>query len=200
MQASRHPFAPMRKRMPPCAKARLRWQRCGMALPRSSALQKGRARCPCGPFLPASGKARQRARRALRGAGASSPLRASRRAAAIARKSPLALRASRTSSNRPRLTQRRHKPHASSFAPKRRAHGRILHRHASWKNRSAEGRMPSGPALHALPNLMAKPLCLHAARLGPASRQALERLVPKLLQALLHAEPSALLFYQGKRG
>ena len=60
--------------------------------------------------------------------------------------------------------------------------------------------MPSGPALHALPSLMAKPLCLHAARLGPASRQALERLAPELLQALLRAEPPALLFYQEKRG
>ena len=55
--------------------------------------------------------------------------------------------------------------------------------------------MPSGPALHALPKLMAKPLCFHAARLAPASRQALERLAPELLQALLHAEPPALLFY-----
>ena len=40
-----------------------------------------------------------------------------------------------------------------------------------------------------------KPLCSHAARLAPASRQALERLAPKLLQALLHAEPPALLSY-----
>ena len=170
-----------------------------MALPRSSALQKGRARCPCGPFLPTSGAARQRARRALRGTGASNLLRVSRRAAAIARKSPLALRAGRISSSRPRLAQRRHKPHASSFAPKRRAHGRILRRHASWENRSAEGRMPSGPALHALPRLMAKPPCLQAGRLASANRQTLERLIPKFLQILLHAEPPALLFYRGKR-
>ena len=176
--------------MPLCAEVHLLSHRCEMALPRSSALQKGRARCPCSPFLPTSGAARQRARRALRGTGASNLLRVSHRAAAIARKSPLGLRASRISSSRPRLAQRRHKPCASSFAPKRRAHGRILHRHISWKHRSAEGRMPSGPALHALPNLMAKPLCLHAARLGPASRQA-----PELLQALLHAEPPALHFY-----
>ena len=114
-------------------------------------------------------------------------------------KSPLALRAGRASSARPRLAQHRRKPHASSFAPKRRAHGRILRRHASWESRSAEGRVPSGPALHTLPNLMAKPLCPHAARLEPANRQALEELVPKLLQALLHAEPPALLFYRGKR-
>ena len=53
----------------------------------------------------------------------------------------------------------------------------------------------SDPILHTLPNLMAKPLCLHAARLGPANRQALERLAPKLLQILLHAESPALLFY-----
>ena len=59
--------------------------------------------------------------------------------------------------------------------------------------------MPSGPALHALPDLMAKPLCLRAARLASANRQALERLVPKLLQILLHAEPPALLYYKGKR-
>ena len=45
-----------------------------------------------------------------------------------------------------------------------------------------------------------KPLCLHAAQLGPANRQALERLAPKLLQALLHAEPPALLSYQEERG
>ena len=119
--------------------------------------------------------------------------------AAIMRKSPLALRAGRISSSRPRLAQRRHKPHASSFAPKQRAHGPILRRHTSWKSRSAEGRVPSGPALHALPPLMAKPLYFHAARLAPASRRALERLAPKLLQILLHAESSALLFYQGKR-
>ena len=59
--------------------------------------------------------------------------------------------------------------------------------------------MPSDPALHALPSLMAKPLCLQAARLEAASRQALEELVLKLLQILLHAEPPALLFYRGER-
>ena len=79
------------------------------------------------------------------------------------------------------------------------ARGRILHRHASWKNRSAEGRVPSGPALHALPVHKAKPPCFQAGRLGPASRQALERLMLKFLQILLHAEPPALLFYRGKR-
>ena len=146
-----------------------------------------------------SGTARQRARRVLRGTGASNLLQASCRAAAIAQKSPLALRAGRISSSRSRLTQRRHKPCASSFAPKRRAHGRILHRHISWKNRSAEGRVPSGPALHTLPSLMAKLLCLHAARLASASRQALERLAPELLQALLHAESPALLSYRKER-
>ena len=182
--------------MPLYTKMHLFSYRCEMALPRSSALQKGRARCPCGPSLPASDTARQRARRALRGTGASSPLRASRRAAAIARESPLALRAGRISSNRSRLTQRRHKPCASSFAPKQRAQGRILRRHTSWKNRSAEGRMPSGPILHTLSNLMAKSFCLHATRLGSANRQTLERLIPKFLQILLHAESSALLFCQ----
>ena len=44
-----------------------------------------------------------------------------------------------------------------------------------------------------------KPLCFHAARLAPASKQALERLIPKFLQILLHAESSTLLFYRGKR-
>ena len=181
--------------MPLYAEVHLLSHHCEMALPRSSALQKGRARCPCSPFLPASGAARQRARRALRGTGASSLLRVSHRAAVIVRKSPLVLRTDRTNSNRSRLTQRRHKPCANSFAPKRRTHDRILHRHINWKNRSAEGRMPSGPALHALPKLMAKPPCLQAGRLAPASRQALERLIPKFLQILLHAEPPALLFY-----
>ena len=161
--------------MPLCAEAHLLSHHYEMALPRSSALQKGRARCPCSPFLPTSDTARQHVRRVLRGTGASNLLRVSHRAAAIMRKSPLGLRASRISSNRSRLTQRRHKPCASSFAPKRRAHDRILHRHTNWKNRSAEGRMPSGPALHALPVHKAKPLCFHAARLAPASRQALER-------------------------
>ena len=37
--------------------------------------------------------------------------------------------------------------------------------------------------------------CLRAARLEAASRQALEELILKFLQILLHAEPSALLFY-----
>ena len=74
------------------------------------------------------------------------------------------------------------------------AHGRILRRLTSWKRRSAEWRMSPGPALHTLSNIMAKPLCLHAARLAPANRQALEELVPKLLQILLHAESPALLF------
>ena len=55
MQASQYPFTPMRRRMPPCTKVHLLWQHYEMALPRSSALQKGRARCPCGPFLPAKG-------------------------------------------------------------------------------------------------------------------------------------------------
>ena len=120
-----------------------------MALPRSSALQRDHAHCPCGPFLPTSGAARQRTRRALRSTGASNLLRVSRRAAAIARKSPLGLRANRISSSRPRLTQRRHKPHAGSFAPKRRAHGRVLRRHTSWENRSAEGRCPlARPCMH----------------------------------------------------
>ena len=54
--------------------------------------------------------------------------------------------------------------------------------------------MPSGPALHALPCLVAKPFRFQAARLEAASRQALEELAPKLLQALLHAGPPALLF------
>ena len=185
--------------MPPCAKVHLRWQRYEMALPRSSALQKGHVHCPCDPFLPTSDTARQRARRALRGTGASNLLRVSHRAVAIMQKSPLALRTDCINSNRSRLTQRRHKPYASSFAPKRRAQGRILRRLTSWKHRSAEGRMPSDPILHTLLNLMAKPLCLHAARLASASRQALERLAPELLQILLHAEPLALLFYRGER-
>ena len=59
--------------------------------------------------------------------------------------------------------------------------------------------MSSDPILHTLSNLMAKSFCLHAARLGPASKQALERLAPELLQALLHAEPPALLFYREER-
>ena len=85
-------------------------------------------------------------------------------------------------------------------APKRRTRDRILHRHINWKNRNAEGRMSSDPILHTLSNLMAKSFCLHATRLTSASRQALEELAPKLLQILLHAESSALLFYQEKRG
>ena len=48
--------------MPPCVKVHLLWQHCEVALLRSSALQKGHARCPCDPFLPTSGAARQRAR------------------------------------------------------------------------------------------------------------------------------------------
>ena len=138
-------------------------------------------------------------RKALRSAGASSPLRVSRRATAMMQESPLALRAGRSSSARPRLAQRRHKPRASSFAPKRRARGRILRRHASWENRSAEGRVPSGPALHALPVHKAKPSCFQAIWLALASRLGLERWVPKLLRILLHAEPPALLLYRGKR-
>ena len=59
--------------------------------------------------------------------------------------------------------------------------------------------MPSGPALHALPMHKAKPPCFQAGRLVLASRLALERLALKLLQALLHAESPALLFYRGKR-
>ena len=55
--------------------------------------------------------------------------------------------------------------------------------------------MSSDPILHTLSHLMAKPLRLHAARLTSASGQALEELVPKLLQILLHAESSALLLY-----
>ena len=121
MQTSQHPFAPMRKRMPPCTKVHLRWQHYEMAPPRSSALQKGHAHCPCGPFLPTSGAARQRARRVPRGAGTSNLLRVSHRSAGIMRKSLLDLRTNRINSNRSRLTQRQHKPCASSFAPKRRS-------------------------------------------------------------------------------
>ena len=88
----------------------------------------------------------------------------------------------------------------SSFALKRQTHDRILRRLISWKYRSAEGRMPSDPTLHALSNLMAKSLCLQATRLEAANRQTLEELIPKLLRILLHAEPPALLFYQEKRG
>ena len=83
MQTSQHPFAPMRKRMPPCTKVHLRWQRYEMALPRSSALQKGHARCPCDPFLPTNNTARQRARRVPRGTGASNLLRVSHRNAGM---------------------------------------------------------------------------------------------------------------------
>ena len=46
---------------------------------------------------------------------------------------------------------------------------------------------------------MAKPLCHQAARLEAASRQALEELALKLLQILLRAESSALLFYWGEK-
>ena len=187
--------------MPLCTEVHLFSHCYEMALPRSSALQKGHAqghaRCPCSPFLPTSNTARQRACRVLRGTGASNLLQFSHRVVVIARKSPLLLRAGRASSSRPRLTQRRHKPHASSFAPKRRTHDRILHRHINRKNRSAEGRMPSDPILHALPIHKAKPPYFQAGRLGSANRQTLERLAPKLLQALLHAEPPALLFYRG---
>ena len=59
--------------------------------------------------------------------------------------------------------------------------------------------MPSDPVLHALPMRKAKPPCFQAGRLVSANRQALERLILKLLQILLHAEPPALLFYLGKR-
>ena len=59
--------------------------------------------------------------------------------------------------------------------------------------------MPPGPALHALPVRKAKPPCFQAGWLALASRLAMERLVPKLLQVLLRAEPPALLFYRGKR-
>ena len=199
MQTSQYACAPMRKRVPLCTEVHLLWQHYEAALPRSSALQKGHAHCPCNPFLPTSDTARQRVREVLRDTSASNLLRVSHRAAAMARKSPLDLRTDRINSNRSRLTRRRHKPHASSFAPKRRAHDRILHRHINWENRNAEGRMSSGPILHALLNLMAKPLWLHAARLGSANRQTLEELIPKFLQIFLHAEPPALLFYRGKR-
>ena len=59
--------------------------------------------------------------------------------------------------------------------------------------------MPSDPILHALSIHKAKSSCLQAGRLGSANRQALERLAPEPLQALLRAEPPALLFYRGKR-
>ena len=55
--------------------------------------------------------------------------------------------------------------------------------------------MSSDPILHTLSYLMAKSFCLRAARLEAANKQALEELMLKLLQALLHAEPPALLFY-----
>ena len=106
-------------------------------------------------MAPPAPQAQRHKRRVLRSTGASNPLRVSHRAAAITQKSPSALRTNCSNSARSRLTQHRHKPHASSFAPKRRTHDRILHRHINWKNRSAEGRMPSGPALHALPGLAA---------------------------------------------
>ena len=73
-------------------------------------------------------------------------------------------------------------------------HGRILHRLISWKRRGAEWRMSSDPVLHTLSYLMAKSLCLEAARLESANRLTLEELIPRLLQILLHAEPSALIF------
>ena len=53
---------------------------------------------------PPAPQAQRRKRRALRGAGASNPLRVSHCAAAMAQESPLALRAGRSSSARPRLT------------------------------------------------------------------------------------------------
>ena len=109
--------------MPPCAKAHLRWQHCEMALPRSSALQKGHAHCPCDPFLPTTDTARQRARRVPRGTGASNLLRVSHRNAGITRTSSLDLRTNCINSNRSRLTQRRREPHANSFAPMRRNTG-----------------------------------------------------------------------------
>ena len=52
---------------------------------------------------PPAPQAQRRKRKVLRGTGASSPLRVSHRAAAMMQKSPLALRAGRSSSARPRL-------------------------------------------------------------------------------------------------
>ena len=83
MQASQYPFAPMRKRMPPCTKVHLRWQHYEMGLPRSSTLQKSHVHCPYAPFLPTSSAARRRAREAPRGAGASNLLRVSHHGRAL---------------------------------------------------------------------------------------------------------------------
>ena len=91
--------------MPLCAAAHPYSHHCEALLLRSSGLQKSRARCPCGPYLPASDTAAQQEHRALRAMGALSLLRDSHRAFAIHMKEPLAPRAGRSNCARPRLTK-----------------------------------------------------------------------------------------------
>ena len=59
--------------------------------------------------------------------------------------------------------------------------------------------MPSDPILQALSVHKAKPPCFQARWLALAGRLMLERLAPEPLQALLHAEPSSLLFYREEK-
>ena len=68
--------------MPLCAAAHPYSHHCEALLLRSSGLQKSRARCPCGPYLPTSDTAAQQEHRALRAMGALSLLRDSHRALA----------------------------------------------------------------------------------------------------------------------
>ena len=167
----------MRKKTPLYTEMHLSSYRYVMALPRS---RKDHVHWPCNPFLPTSDTAGQRARRILRDTGASNLLRVSHRAAGIARKGPWVLRTDRINSARFRLAWRRHKPHASSFALKRRvlwigsftgiSTGRIeaqrggcplARPYTCYCSLMAK----PGPAMHMLLQSWGKPLYLHVARL-----------------------------------
>ena len=88
IQAGQNICAPVGERITPYTRAHPFSHRYEMDLVRNDVLWESHARCPCAPFLPASGTARQRARQALRAMGASNLLRDSHHAAALAQAGP----------------------------------------------------------------------------------------------------------------
>ena len=182
--------------MPLCAAAHPYSHHCEALLLRSSGLQKSRARCPCGPYLPASDAAPQQKHRALRAMGALNLLRDSHRAFAIHMKEPSVPRTGRSNCARSRLTkyqpgqpQRRRRSGASA------SHISGEVKLGSFSGISAEileaqeGSMPGELAAHGPQVYMGGKSCAY-------TQASTWELIPDLCRSLLHAAISAACLYQ----
>ena len=185
--------------MPLCAAAHPYSHHCEALLLRSSGLQKSRARCPCGPHLPASDAAAQREHRALRAMGALSLLRDSHRAFAIHMKEPSVPRAGRSSCARSRHAKcQRGQPQHRRRSGASASHISGEVKLGSFSGISAEiaeaqeGSVPGELAAHGPQAYMDGKPCACA-------QASTWELIPDLCRSLLHAAISAACLCQKGR-